>query len=209
MPKRAGMIAVIDDSAFATKPNLVGKHVVLRPFRAEDAGAMVRILADPEVQRLTGMVPSKTDASGEKPLLDSAHQWYSSRAEQDDRLDLAVGDRGTGEVVGEVVLNEWDPNNGSCNFRTLFGPHGRDRGLGTEAAQLVLAYAFDVVGLHRVGLEVYSFNPRARRVYEKLGFVCEGTRREVLRFDDRWVDSDIMSVLATEWAQHRDNPTMG
>src|SRR5262245_25432022 len=47
-----------------------------------------------------------------------------------DRLDQAVADRATGECVGEVVFNEWNPAAGSCNFRVLLGPAGRDRGAG-------------------------------------------------------------------------------
>ncbi len=73
-------------------------------------------------------------------------------------------DRATGGVVGEVVLKEWEPANESCNFRTLRGPAGRSRGLGTEAARLIVDHGFQVLALHRIKLEVYSVNPRARRV---------------------------------------------
>ena len=54
------------------------------------------------------------------------------------------------------------------------------------------------MGLHRITLEVYTFNPRARHVYEKVGFVHEGTGREALRFDDGWIDVHRMSILATD-----------
>lgn len=85
------------------------------------------------------------------------------------------------------------------NFRTLMGPAGRSRGLGTEAARLIVEHGFRALGLHRIELEVYSFNPRARRVYDKVGFVHEGTRRDALRFDDEWIDAEVMAVLATDW----------
>lgn len=149
--------------------------------------------------------PVATDEGFDEERL---RQWYGSRAEQADRLDLAIVDRETGECVGEVVLNEWEPENASCNFRILIGPRGRDRGLGTEATRLVLAHAFETIGLHRVSLEVYGFNPRARRAYEKVGFVHEGVRRDALRFDGEWVDSHLMSVLAPEWEQHRGRPRL-
>jgi RimJ/RimL family protein N-acetyltransferase len=48
-------------------------------------------------------------------------------------------------------------------------------------------------------LEVYAFNPRARHVYEKVGFEVEGTMREALRFDNDWVDAHLMAVLARDW----------
>jgi RimJ/RimL family protein N-acetyltransferase len=61
-----------------------------------------------------------------------------------------------------------------------------------------MTHAFGV-GLHRVELDVYDFNTRARHIYEKLGFVLEGTKREALRFDDGWVDCHVMGLLAREW----------
>jgi RimJ/RimL family protein N-acetyltransferase len=190
---------------FAEKPTLTGDLVVLRPFREEDLDAMAAAISDPEVGRLTGSQHSSADAGGTHDL-EALRQWYSTRNEQADRLDLAVVDRATGECVGEVVLNELDEGNRSVNFRILLGPRGRDRGLGTEATRLVLGHAFDVLGLHRVGLEVYAFNPRGRRAYEKAGFVTEGVRREALRFDGEWVDAVVMSVLDHEWAVHRGRP---
>lgn len=193
---------------FADKPTLNGERVVLRPFVGEDVAAMAEAIADPEVRKLTGSVNSSTaqpdEAFGEERL----RAWYSTRTEHDDRLDLAIVDRGTGDCVGEAVLNEWEPENDSCNFRILIGPRGRDRGLGTEATRLVLAHAFETIGLHRVSLEVYAFNPRAQRAYEKVGFVTEGVRRDALRFDGQWVDSVLMSVLAPEWEQHRGRPAL-
>jgi RimJ/RimL family protein N-acetyltransferase len=55
------------------------------------------------------------------------------------------------------------------------------------------------MGLHRVSLEVFDFNPRARHVYEKVGFRHEGTGREALLFDGEWIDVHYMAVLSGEW----------
>jgi RimJ/RimL family protein N-acetyltransferase len=96
------------------------------------------------------------------------------------------------------VLNDYDPGNASCNFRTLIGPKGRDRGLGSEATRLIVDYGLTVLGLHRIELTVYAFNPRAQRVYEKAGFRVEGTARDALRFDGAWVDAIYMSILSTD-----------
>jgi RimJ/RimL family protein N-acetyltransferase len=191
-------------SPFVRKPVLTGSLVTLRPVTADDAETMIEIFADPEVGKLTGSVNSS--APQDAMPLERARQWYGSRADADDRLDLAIVDRATGQLVGEAVLNEWDPGSSSAAFRTLIGPAGRDRGLGTESTRLLLAYAFERLGLHRVGLEVFAFNPRARHVYEKVGFVHEGTRRHALRFDDQWIDAHDMSILAHEWEEHRGRP---
>ncbi|GAA5008431.1 GNAT family protein [Streptomyces hyderabadensis] len=178
------------------KPVLTGDKTVLRPFTTEDADVMWEIINDPEVVRFT-FEPST------ELTLDRLRSWYGVRTADPDRLDLAVTDRATGELVGEVVLYEWDPSARSCTFRTLMGPRGRGRGLGSEATRLVVGHAFEQVGLHRVQLEVYADNPRARRVYEKAGFVVEGVRREAALRGGEWVDDVLMAVLDHEWAEAR------
>ncbi|MGW7362385.1 GNAT family N-acetyltransferase [Streptomyces sp. NPDC054841] len=187
---------------FSVKPTLTGERVVLRPFTEADAPTMAVILSDPEVLLFTG-------SAGDPPLPEARlRSWYATRSDQTDRLDLAVVDRATGELVGEVVLNEWDERNRSCSFRTLIGPSGRDRGLGTEAIRLIIGYGFGQLGLNRISLGVFDFNPRARRAYEKAGFVAEGTEREALRHGDGWIDATVMSVLAREWTVHRGHPRL-
>jgi RimJ/RimL family protein N-acetyltransferase len=119
-----------DVVTFAEKPTLTGELVVLRPFEAGDLTAMLAAVGDPEAGRLTGSCHTTAEAAAE-PDLDVLRQWYSSRNDQTDRLDLAVVDRVSGACVGEVVLNEWDEADASVNFRILIGPRGRDRGLGT------------------------------------------------------------------------------
>ena len=185
---------------FSSKPTLTGRLVVLRPFASEDLAAMREVLLDPEVLRLTGSVHDK-DAVPQTP--EEMEKWYATRNDQQDRLDLAIVDRASGRCVGEAVLNEWDQENRSCNFRILLGRAGRGRGLGTEATRLIVGYGFERLGLHRISLEVYSFNPRARRAYEKAGFRAEGILRETLRYGDQWIDATVMSILDREWAGHR------
>ena len=80
----------------------------------------------------------------------------------------------------------------------MSGTANRGRGYGTQATRLVLGYAFETVGLHRVSLEVYSFNPRAQHVYETCGFRVEGRQREALRWDGEWHDAIVMGILATD-----------
>lgn len=199
-------MAVFDPTTtFAEKPTLTGDLVVLRPFEDADLVAVAAAIRDPEVGRLTGSAHSTAEAA-DAPDEETLREWYSTRNAQPDRLDLAIVDRETGRCVGEVVLNEWEEGNASCNFRILIGPGGRDRGLGTEATRLILGHAFEALGLHRVSLEVYAFNPRGQRAYEKVGFVREGVRRDALRFDGEWVDAVIMAVLDHEWASHHGHP---
>ncbi|MEW2115141.1 GNAT family protein [Streptomyces sp. NPDC005474] len=178
---------------FSVKPVLTGERAVLRPFTEDDVPVMARILSDPEVLRFT-FEPDTVITP------ESLRSWYGSRSDRTDRLDLAVTDRATGELVGEVVLNEWNPATRSCSFRTLLGPRGRGRGLGTEATRLIVAYGFEQLGLHRIELQAYAHNQRALRVYEKVGFVVEGVRRQVQLREGEWADEVLMAILDHEWA---------
>jgi len=184
---------------FAKKPVLRGARVMLRSFERPDIDAMAAILADPEVLTLTGSVHTTADAHDRAPILDPAtRSWYQTRAEQSDRLDLAIIDLATASCVGEAVFNNLSAENDSCNFRILIGPDGRDRGLGSETTRLMVHHAFGTTILNRIELEVFAFNPRAQHVYQRSGFVLEGRRRQAHRFDGQYVDALTMSILRSE-----------
>jgi RimJ/RimL family protein N-acetyltransferase len=182
---------------FSFKPTLTGELVILRPMDERDYDALKAAMDDPEVIRFTG---SHEEISDER-----ARQWIRTRSEQPDRMDLAIVDKASGLVVGETALNQWSPHDESCNFRILIGPRGQGRGLGTEATRLIVGYGFEQLGLHRIELGVFAFNPRAQRAYEKAGFVVEGVQRDALKWDGEWVDSIVMSMLAPEWEALRSN----
>ena len=180
-------------TSFADKPTLRGERVVLRPMLDADADAMYADLADPEGMRLTG-----THAEFSR---EAVERWAASRADADDRLDLVATDPETGRWLGEVVINEWDPDNRSCSFRIALSAHARDRGIGTEATRMLIDYVFDEIDdppVHRVELSVFAFNPRAVAVYERVGFVREGVARDALLWDGQFVDSIQMAMLRTD-----------
>lgn len=190
-----------DDVLFHEQATLAGERTTLRPFTDEDIDAMGTILADPEVNKLTGGVRNTADTESRPPGLDEQQrQWYETRSQQKDRLDLAIIDNDTGKCVGEGVLNHWRPLDETLSFRILIGPTGRNRGLGSEATSLLIDHAFQATNINRLELEVYAFNPRAHRVYEKAGFILEGRQRQVMKFDDDYIDVLQMSMLRSDWS---------
>jgi len=181
----------ITEHAFKDQPTIVGERVRLEPLGIEHYDGLRPMFDDPEGRRMTATTRVFDD--------EMLRNWFSTRQEHDDRADFAIVEVETGRVLGEVVLNDLDSDDECCNFRIgLTGPDIYGRGYGTEATTLVLDYAFDTVGLHRVELDVYSFNPRGQRAYEKAGFVREGVRRQALRWDGEWHDVIVMGVLATD-----------
>jgi RimJ/RimL family protein N-acetyltransferase len=149
------------------------------------------MLAEPEGIRLTGTHQRFTE--------DEIRRWLATRQHHHDRADWAIVRHEDNMVVGEAVLDELDEHNASVGFRiSLLGPPVFGHGYGTEATRLAVDHAFDVAGLHRIHLEVYDFNPRARRVYEKCGFIREGPHRDALHWDGDWHHAISMAILSND-----------
>ncbi|MBW5470393.1 GNAT family N-acetyltransferase [Brevibacillus formosus] len=73
------------------------------------------------------------------------------------------------------------------------------KGYGREALKLLLDYAFLEMNLHRVSLRVFSFNEKAIRLYERLGFKQEGISRQFLFREGKWHDIVHMGILQQEY----------
>jgi len=175
-------------------PTLTGELVRLRPIRPDDAEGMWAVLEDPEGNRLAGTTATFTR--------EQVAQWCATVAGRDGRHDWAITHDGD-EYLGEIVLNDIDEHSRNASLRLALRPGQRGRGFGGEAISLVLAYAFapapQGLGLHRVSLDVLSINPRARILYESLGFVEEGRLREAHRDGDFWCDAIVMAILEDDY----------
>ena len=182
---------MISHPHFSVKPVLVGDRALLRNVCVDDVPRFGLLFTDPNARKLTG----------DHDSMDVADQLrlYSFAASDSNQLRLAVVDKATDEYCGEIALKNLDRHNRSCWLRIALLDGAVNRGLGSESIRLVLDHAFSVVGLRRVSIEVYDFNHRARHVYERLGFVHEGTLRDAMTWDGIWYSSHIMSVLADEW----------
>lgn len=176
---------------FATKPTIAGATVVLRPIVASDAAAMWAALHDDEARRLTG--------TRRRFSRDQIDRWAATRIDQDDRLDLAVTERATGAWAGELAILDWSPEDHSCAFRIALDAGARGRGIGTEATRLIVDHVFEHLPIHRIGLDVFAFNERARATYAKVGFRAEGVLRDALRWDGTHHDIVLMSILRPDW----------
>lgn len=111
-----------------------------------------------------------------------------------------VDDRNEGDILGLATLASIDWVHRSCEFHIMIGNSDcRGKGLGTFALGEMLRHAFLDLGLNRVELSVLEDNVRARHVYEKVGFVLEGTRRKAVYKNGKYVDMHIMGLLRDEW----------
>jgi RimJ/RimL family protein N-acetyltransferase len=77
------------------------------------------------------------------------------------------------------------------------------KGAGSSFVRAIIAHVFAQAHVHRLELDTSAENPRARHVYEKLGFVHEGRVRDVYQADGRFISSDLFSILRPEWERRR------
>jgi RimJ/RimL family protein N-acetyltransferase len=111
-----------------------------------------------------------------------------------------------------IALREGERLIGTCGLHGTSLPHrkgelgiligekeAQGQGYGAEAIGLLLDYGFGTLGLHRVGLSVYSNNGRGIRCYEKCGFRREGVLREARWWAGRWWDILEFAILDHEW----------
>ncbi len=176
---------------------LTGTNVVLRRHLAANLGAFQRWYADPEVVRLT-----RYQDGPMRP--EEIERFFAVRALGPESLAMAIHVRSDDRLIGTCALSQLDADNGSALFHITIGEKDTwGRGYGTEATRLMIDHAFGGLGLHRVGLAVFSFNDRAIRSYRSCGFVVEGRAREAIWRDGRWWDEISMSILDSDWAARR------
>ena len=179
---------------------IYGKRIRFRAIEHTDLPRCQAWLNDPEVVAgLTMIVPLS--------YLDEEH-WFerATQAEPESRpLAIEVREGDDWKHVGNIgFMNlEWPPR--CAEFGIFIGEKSLwDQGYGTEAVELLLCHGFETLNLNRIYLRVYSTNLRAKRSYEKAGFVVEGTLRQAVYRHGEYADIHIMSILRSEWTAHRE-----
>ncbi len=115
---------------------------------------------------------------------------------------LAIALCANDELIGDVQIGGIDTYNRNAFIRiAIHQPAYQSKGYGSEALLLMLDYGFGILNLHRIELNVFAYNERALRAYEKLGFQREGVQRQALYYDHRYHDSILMSMLACEYRE--------
>lgn len=177
---------------------LYGEHVRLRAIERGDIPTFVRWFNDPEVRRYLLLFGPMSEAEEER--------WFEAQLDSKDQflfcIDAPVEEDGGEEwvTVGNMALSHVDWRNRAAVMGIALGEKGFwNRGYGTDAVRTMLGFAFDELGLNRVELDVFEFNERAIRCYEKVGFRQEGTRRSALFKEGRFHDIHLMAVLREEF----------
>lgn len=108
--------------------------------------------------------------------------------------------------TGDLFVYNWTGRDAFVGLgfgdRDLWG-----KGYGADLMRLLLRYAFIELNLRRVTLNVFEYNPRAIRSYEKVGFRHEGRMRQTLNKEGKRWDMLYMGILREEWMEQNDNKT--
>ena len=167
--------------------------------RWEKDGYVLRLAKKEDAQETARLTGCKSYFTKEEVV-----RFFEECTDSPDRYDFVIISP-DGHIVGESVINEIDEELRSANFRIgLFHSDGCGKGIGSWAIEKTLEFAFDDIGLHRVALDVFSFNLRAIRAYEKAGFQHEGVLRDAVRDGEVFADDILMAMLEDEWRLMRD-----
>jgi RimJ/RimL family protein N-acetyltransferase len=173
---------------------LFGDRIRLRAIERADLPTFVRWFNDPDVRRYLAMYAPMSSAMEER--------WFEAQLDSKDAFLFAVEahDDDAWVHIGNAGLSSIDWKNRHAVFGIALGEKAYwGQGYGADATRTMLRFAFQEMNLHRVELEVYDHNPRARRCYEKAGFRHEGIRRQALFRDGHWHDTFHMAILRDEF----------
>ncbi len=174
-------------------PTIDTPRLRLRPFALDDAPALYRLCANPEVAATTLNLPQPY-------ALADAENWIPKHAAEFDAgvaMTLAITMRDVGILVGNISLRICRAHaRGDLGY--LIGRPYWGRGYCTEAARAVAAFGFGELDLNRIEAQHFARNPASGRVMQKVGMRYEGTNRQSLRRFGQYEDAVIYGLLREE-----------
>ena len=178
---------------------LQGERVrLVAPNSETDAELLARWSRDSEYMRLQSSWPARPWS--QKQSKEAVREWMEH--EKPDAIEFVIRTLAEERPIGAIELDGIRWPHGDAFVGVGIGE--RDcwgNGYGTDAMRVILRYAFAELNLHRVSLDVFEYNPRAIRSYEKAGFCVEGRERQALHRDGRRWDMIYMGILRQEWEE--------
>jgi [ribosomal protein S5]-alanine N-acetyltransferase len=174
-------------------PVLSSPRVTLRALRATDAPVLLQQFGSPNVSRY--IVPPPSTLEGMREFI----RWTHRARRQRGTSVFGVLPAGSTEVAGVMQLwkVERDFSVAECGF--VLGERHWGSGVFTSGAHLLLGFAFDTLGVHRLEARAVVSNTRGNRALRKLGAVREGRLRGGFKHGAHYEDYVMWSVLAPHW----------
>lgn len=166
----------------------------LRKLEEKDVPLLLEWMHDGDVNRFF-----RFDAASMTEESTLAFVRAAGAREDELHLACATAPEDGDEYLGTISLKEIDKANGTAAYAVAFRKKAQGTGAAAFATREILRIAFGELGLRRVYLDVLGENPRARRFYEKCGFVHEGTLRKHLCLRGTVQDLCMYGILREEF----------
>lgn len=165
-----------------------GERISLRPMTGQDTDNIIKWRNRDFVRR---------NFIYQKPFTREGHEgWIRTMIDTGRAVQFIICAKPGGEPVGSVYLRDIDRTHRKAEYGIFIGEENAlGKGYGTEAAKLMIRYAFCQEGLHKLMLRVLADNGQARRSYEKAGFVEEACLKEEVFLEGAYRDVIFMAVI--------------
>ena len=165
-----------------------GSSIHLRPLQLEDTDEILRWRNQPFV---------RSHFIYQQDFTRAGHlHWFGEQLLSGSAMQFLIVANADERHLGSIYLRDIDWMHQKAEFGIfLWSVEDAGHGIGTEAARLLLRYAFDSLHLHRVYLRVFADNARAIAAYQKAGFQMEGRLRESVCIDGQYRDLLLMAAV--------------
>lgn len=170
-------------------PVLQAKGITLRELRVSDAQSLLALLTTEEVTRFIS--PPPTTVEGFERFI----QWAQREREAGRYVCFAVVPDGYDTAVGLFQVRQLDPMFSTAEWGFALASAFWGSGLFVAGADLVVDFAFEVVGVHRLEARAAVENGRGNGALRKIGAVREGTLRKSFLRNGRFLDQALWSIL--------------
>jgi ribosomal-protein-alanine N-acetyltransferase len=173
-------------------PVLTGASLTLRELRSSDAKTLFAMLTSDEASRFISAPPSTIDG------VERFIAWTQQERAAGTHVCFGIVPEGMTDAVGILQVRQTEPNFGTAEWGFALGSDFWGRGLFLEAAQLVVDFAFDVIGVHRLEARAAVKNGRGNGALRKLGAVQEGILRRSFFRHGEYLDQVLWTILDSD-----------
>ena len=174
-------------------PMLSGNRVTLRELRASDAPSLFAMLTTEEVSRFISPPPTTVDG------FERFIAWTIRQRSAGTYACFAVTLKGSDTAIGIFQLRELDPGFGTAEWGFAIGSPFWGTGVFKEGAELMVHFAFETVGVHRLEARAAVRNGRGNGALRKMGAVQEGVLRKAFLKDGEYLDQVLWTILDEDW----------
>jgi len=176
-------------------PVLSGQQVVLRELRASDAASLCALLTTAEVSRFIS--PPPTTVEGFERFI----AWTLRQRSVGTYACFAVTLQGFDAAIGIFQIRETEPGFGTGEWGFAIGSQFWGTGVFQQSAELVLQFAFETIGVHRLEARAALKNGRGNGALLKMGAVQEGILRKSFQKDGQYLDQALYAIVDIDWRE--------